>query len=314
MKNDDLPLKYRPQDLDEVLGQGHIVKSLQSFLDKDNVPHAFLFSGPSGVGKTTVARILADDIGCVNKNNIIEFDAASYSGVDSLRKLISGSMYKGMGGSDIKVYIIDECHALSKQAWQAMLKSLEEPLPHIYYILCTTELSKVPKTIQTRCTSYIFKEASTDDVLELLNDIADSENMRFKEDILSFIAKQSKGSFRQAVVNLSACQNVFTKKEAANILATVADEKEIIDLCRLLISGRGGLNDALGIIKSIDKAGAVQPESIRLMVLNYMAKVALNNPKNVESVLSIMDAFSTPCNPSEKMAPIIIALGIVYLS
>lgn len=311
--NNDLPLKYRPQSLDELLGQKHIVDSITSFFKKGNLPHSFLFHGSSGIGKTTLARILASELGCT-ENNVIEFDAASYSGVDALRNLTAGSSFMGMGNCPYKVYIVDECHALSKQAWQAMLKPLEEPMAHVYYILCTTELSKVPKTIQTRCTAYAFKDANIDDIFELISDASNEEEIGLDDEILLYIAKQSKGSFRQAIVNLAACQHVSNKKEAAAVLASVADEKEIIDLCRLLIGGRGSLKDALAIIKSIDKAGAVQPESIRLMVINYMAKVALNNPKNIESVLSVMDAFSTPCNPSEKMSPIIISLGDLYLS
>lgn len=314
MSNEDLHLTYRPASLDEVIGQDAIVKSIRGLIEDEGLPHSFLFHGPSGVGKTTMARIIAKEVGC-SKNNIMEFDAASHSGVDAVRELTSGLRYAGIGNSPNKIYIIDECHSLSKQAWQVLLKPIEEPMGHVYFVLCTTELSKVPKTIQTRCHSYGFKDASYDNLIDLLESINDEEDFGIEDDLVQYIAKQSEGSYRQAIVNLSACRNATDKKEAAGILSTVADNKEVIDLCRLLIGGRSSFVEAVKIASSISKDGGVQPESVRIIVLNYMAAVLMKNPnKDAEGVLSIMDSFSTPYDKSEKMAPLLLSLGDVFFN
>jgi len=314
MGNEDLHLVYRPQKLKDVIGQEAITKSIQSLIKKDALPHSFLFHGPSGTGKTTMARIIAKEVNC-SPNNIMEFDAASFSGVDAIRDLTAGLRYVGMGKTPNKIYIIDECHSLSKQAWQALLKPIEEPLGHIYFVLCTTELSKVPKTIQTRCHGYGFKDASFDNLIDLLNYINEEEDFDLDDDLIKYIAKQSEGSYRQAIVNLSACRDAKNKKEAGAILSTVADKKEAIDLCRLLISGAGGFKDAINMVKNITKDGSIQPESIRIIVMNYMAAVILKDAssKNTERVLAIMDAFSNPYDKSEKTAPLILSIADVFL-
>ena len=313
-ENKDLHLTYRPESFNDVIGQDASVKSLQTLIEGGDIPHSFLFYGPSGTGKTTIARILAKEVGCV-PSNVVEFDAASFSGVDAIRELTQSLRFAGMGKSPNKIFIIDECHSLSKQAWQALLKPIEEPLGHVYFALCTTELSKVPKTIRTRCHAYGLSSASYDSIIDVLERIDEDEEFGIDPDVIQYIAKQSEGSFRQAIVNLSACRGAFNKKEAAAILSTVADSKGAIDLCRMILSGRGGYGDAVSLANSIAKDGSVQPESIRIIVLSYTAAVVLKNPnKDSERLLSIMEAFSTPYNPSEKMAPLIMSIGELYFT
>lgn len=309
----DLPTLYRPDNLNGLLGQEAIVSSLKYFKKVGKFPHAFIFHGDSGVGKTTTARIIAKELKCI-PNNIREFDAASHSGVDDIRKIVSTLHFSGIGDFPNKIIIIDECHRLSKQAWDVLLKPIEEPFGHVYFVLCTTEFNKIPKTIKTRCHVYGFKNANLDDLIDLLENINEEEDFELNDKLITYIAKQAEGSYRKAIVNLSACRNADTKEQIAEILSTIADKKDVAELCRLLISGKGTFVDAIKMVKNITQDGSIPPESIRIIIVNYLAAVILKNPdsKNVEYLLFLIDVFSMPYNNSEKLAPIISSLGEIY--
>src|SRR5260221_235773 len=143
--------KYRPTHLKDVLGQSQVIKSLEHVIHEKRAK-AFIFAGPSGCGKTTLARILASKFagGQAAITNLTERDGAFASGVDSVRELVSSGLYRAIGASSVKAIIIDECHKLSASAWTVLLKPIEEPPEHVYWMLCTTEPSKIPKTIKTR--------------------------------------------------------------------------------------------------------------------------------------------------------------------
>ena len=169
-----LHIKYRPRSLQDVRGQDAVVDSLTTALKKSTRPHSFIFTGPSGCGKTTLARILAEKFGC-SPQNVIEIDAATNNGIDSMREVTSTLRYNGFGDTPNKAIIIDECHALSKAAWQSLLKSVEEPPAHVFFFFCTTENGKVPETINTRCQSYFLKPLRFDDLMDLLEFVVDEE-------------------------------------------------------------------------------------------------------------------------------------------
>ena len=154
-----------------MLGQNAVVQSLQHFEQSGTWPHTFLFTGPSGCGKTTLARIIARKVGC-QRQNLLEVDAATHTGIDAMRELADQLQYRGIGG-DVKVAIIDECHALSKQSWQSLLKIVEEPPNHVYFVFCTTETGKVPNTISTRAASYTLGPLPQDAIVQFVEDIAD---------------------------------------------------------------------------------------------------------------------------------------------
>ena len=197
-------LKYRPNNFDSVIGQSSITKTLENAIKQNQLPQALLFCGPRGVGKTTCARILAKKI---NKKedesndfpfNIFELDAASNNGVDDIRNLIDQVRIPPQSGK-YKVYIIDEVHMLSGQAFNAFLKTLEEPPSYAIFILATTEKHKVIPTILSRCQIYDFKKISTDDIKVYLEKIANVEKIQYEEEALYLIAKKSDGALRDAL-------------------------------------------------------------------------------------------------------------------
>lgn len=306
----DLHIKYRPTNFDEVVGQDHVVTSLKTLFKNNQHPHAYLFTGSSGCGKTTLSRIIASELGC-NNSNIIELDAASYSGVDNIRELSQSLNYATFGSNPNKFIILDEVHALSKSAFQALLKTIEEPPSHVYFALCTTEADKIPDTIKTRCHTYNLKDVNYDDLIALLEFIAEEESIKFTEHAKSLqtIAQAAMGSPRRALTFLSKCRGCEDLNSIKLILEEPNEEGEVIELCRLLVGRvKPQWKNVIRILNSLSGQNA---ESIRLIIVNYVSKVLLNarNDKDALKLLNILNAFSSPCNQSEKFAPLLLAFG-----
>jgi DNA polymerase-3 subunit gamma/tau len=210
MQNQVLYRKYRPSEWKEVVGQEHIVSVLEQSTKAKNFSHAYLFTGSRGTGKTSVARIFARALG-TSDEDIIEIDAASNRGIDDIRALREA--VRTMPFSSVfKVYIIDEVHMLTKEAFNALLKSLEEPPEHVIFILATTELDKVPETILSRCQVFTFRKPNEATLIETVQVIAKSEKKRIDDDAAALIAFLGDGSFRDT---LSILQKVFSAGEDA---------------------------------------------------------------------------------------------------
>lgn len=188
--------KYRPQSFKDVIGQDHVVTALQGAIKEGNVGHAYLFYGSRGTGKTSVARIFARELGA-DDTDIHEIDAASYTGVDNIRALREEVQVMPFS-SPKKVYIVDEVHMLSKAAFNAFLKTLEEPPSHVVFVLATTELEKVPDTIQSRCQVFTFKRPTTKAITELVTKVAKAEGFSLEKSSAELIALLASGSFRDA--------------------------------------------------------------------------------------------------------------------
>ncbi len=212
-----LARKWRPQVFDDVVGQGHITRTLQNAIASGRLAHAFLFSGPRGVGKTTTARILAKALNCAEgptptpcgkcdscretaagtSVDVIEIDGASNRGIEHIRELREAVKYAPAGGKN-KVYVIDEVHMLTNEAFNALLKTLEEPPPHVIFIFATTEPQKIPATILSRCQRYGFKRVSLPEIIGRLRKIADSEGIAITDQGLAMIARAAEGSMRDS--------------------------------------------------------------------------------------------------------------------
>jgi DNA polymerase-3 subunit gamma/tau len=238
--------KYRPQTFDTVVGQGHITSTLKNAIKTNHVAQAYLFCGPRGVGKTTCARILAKTINCFNRTknieacnecdscksfnsgnslNIFELDGASNNSVEDIRNLISQVSFAPQIGSH-KVYIIDEVHMLSQAAFNAFLKTLEEPPHHAIFILATTEKHKIIPTILSRCQVFDFNRIRIEDIVSHLAEIAKKENVEVEEDALHIIAQKSDGAMRDA---LSIFDQMIALSENSITYKTVIDNLSILD-------------------------------------------------------------------------------------
>jgi len=219
MLNSALYRKYRPSNFNEVLGQDHVVRVLQGALKKGAITHAYLFSGSRGTGKTSVARILAHEVGCSPKD-LYEIDAASNRGIDDIRELREGVATLPFE-SEYKVYIIDEVHMLTKEAFNALLKTLEEPPPHALFILATTESDKLPETIISRCQHFTFKKPSQKVLQAMVLRIAEKEGFTLESAAADLIALLSDGSFRDA---LGMLQKILTASHNKKITVSLAEE------------------------------------------------------------------------------------------
>ncbi|HEY5587661.1 MAG TPA: DNA polymerase III subunit gamma/tau [Candidatus Paceibacterota bacterium] len=206
--------KYRPLSFDEVIGQDHIVKAISGSLKAGKVAHAYLLCGPRGTGKTTIARIIARELG-TSVNDINEMDAASNRGIDDVRD-INESVRTLPFDSKYKIYILDEVHMFTKEAWNALLKTIEEPPEHVIFILATTEIEKIPETIVSRCQNFIFKKPN-DAILSLVvTNVAKKEGYKLEEGGAELIALLADGAFRDALGTLQKVIS-FSKDKVINI-------------------------------------------------------------------------------------------------
>ncbi len=288
--------KYRPQSFSEIIGQEHIVKTLTNSIISGNISHAYLFSGPRGSGKTTVARLFAKAINCEklvdaepcnkcdsckeimgsNSLDLMEIDAASHTGVDDIRELISGIKFSPVK-SKYKIFIIDECHQLSKSAANALLKTLEEPPAHAIFILATTEAHKMIPTIVSRCQRFDFKRLQVSEIIKKLGFILNKEQIKFEKPVLSLIALNARGSFRDAESILDKCisftanDKQITVKEIKDLLGIV-EVRQISEFVDNLISKK--TKEAVTMIHDILGEGVDLQEFTKTLVF-YLRQVLM---------------------------------------
>lgn len=236
MAHQSLYRTHRPATFADVIGQEQVTKPLEEAAKTGKIGHAYLFSGSRGLGKTSVARIFAGAIGC-KERDLVEIDAASNNSVDSIRELTEG-VYTLPFESPYKVYILDEVHMLSKGAWNAFLKTLEEPPSHAVFILATTELEKVPETVQSRCQVFEFKKPTRAVLAQMVTAVAKKEGVAVAPDAAELIAMLAEGSYRDA---LSVLQKVLIgdeKKMGIKVIAEKIGAKHETDSEGLALIGR----------------------------------------------------------------------------
>ncbi len=243
--------EYRPQVFEDVRGQEHVVKTLKTAIKNKKTAHAYLFAGGRGTGKTTVARILARALG-VSDKDLYEIDAASNRGIDDVRLLREG-VYAMPFESPYKFYIIDEAHMLTKEAWNALLKTVEEPPPHVVFVFATTDRDKVPETIQSRCESYTFKQPTRAVLADTVSDVAKSEGFALERSAADLIALLAEGSFRDALSILQKVLSVSKDKkvDVAEVEAVSgAPRGEVVRVLLKALSTK----DAAGSLSAIQQA------------------------------------------------------------
>lgn len=305
--------KYRPKSFDEVVGHKAAINSLRNALKRRSAK-TFLFVGPSGLGKTTLARIAAKELGCLSQD-LLEIDAATHTGIEDMRGVTSQLMYKPLGEGKIKGLIVDEFHALSKPAVQSLLKMLEEPPDWVYWFIATTEPTKILPTIKTRSFVVDLKPLSADDLTTLLEDIAKKEKLfdgPQGDKIIDLCVKEAHGSARQAIANFAVCSVAKTTAEAAELLRSAENSAEAIELARALFRG-AGWNEVQGLLGKLKE---INPESVRHIIRAYSTTVILNakTEKQAGRGLEILDAFSQPFNSFDGISPLVLACGKAVLS
>ena len=269
-----LYLKYRPDDFESVRGNEHILGQLKEMLQKDDRPHAYLFHGQTGCGKTTLGRIVAKELGAKG-NDFREIDSADFRGIDSIRDIRKQSQFRALEGS-CRVWLLDECHKLSNDAMNALLKALEDPPDHVYYILCTTDPQKLLATIRGRCSQYQVRPLPEKQMFRLLRNVVRSEKEKLQDEIYEQIIQDSQGQSRDALQILEQVLCAPPEKRLEVAKRTAELQSETIELCRGLLNPTGWKKIAhiLNGLKEQD------PERIRRAVLGYCQTVLLKGENN----------------------------------
>lgn len=266
--------RYRPGSFAEVRGQEPIVAALEASLKAGKTAHAYLFAGGRGTGKTSVARILAKALG-VSSKDLYEIDAASNNGVDDIRELREGVWVMPFE-SPYKFYIIDEAHMLSKAAWNALLKTLEEPPKHAVFVLATTEMHKVPDTIQSRCEIYSFKQPSREILAESIADVAKKEGFTLERSAAELIALLAEGSFRDGLSILQKILSSSTDKKVSVVEVEAVSGAPKGESVRAIIRGLAekDANKALTAIRAAT-AENIDPRTLAKLLIHRLRVILL---------------------------------------
>ncbi len=298
-----LYLKWRPGDWDEVFGQDHIITTLKNSVRQDRISHAQIFSGPRGTGKTSTARVLAKAVNCLSEDpaarpcnectncqsvikgeflDLIEIDAASNTSVDDVRELRDKINFSPNVGR-FKVYVIDEVHMLSTSAFNALLKTLEEPPAHAIFILATTEIHRIPITVISRCQRHDFRRISVAEIVKQLEKMAAAENIIVNQDVLRLIARQATGSLRDAISildQLSSADNEISVDLVHQILGTSPDQA-VLNFVDAMLAGDSG--KGLNTLHQSAERGN-DPVQFTKQVVSYFRNVLLMKMDNADRI------------------------------
>lgn len=283
-----LHLKYRPSKLEEVVGNDAVKMSLKSLMENKERPHAYLFAGPTGSGKTTLGRIVATMLGC-DPGDFAEFNTANTRGIDTIRDIAQSTHYSAMYGK-VKVYLLDEAHQLLSASSNALLKVIEEPPPHVYFILCTTDPEKLLPTIRNRCSTFQVASLTDVQMKKLIDHVLKKEKITdFSEKVVKEIIRVSDGCPRQALVVLDSVLDIVDEKKALEaVCVTSPDEAEVIEICRGIMN-RESWKTMKGKVKAV--LAKTEPEKLRYAILGYFNSVVLSKDQP-DREAEIIDLFS----------------------
>src|SRR4051794_39462842 len=308
--------KYRPQDFDEVVGQEPVVRTLRNAITAGTTRQAYLFAGPRGTGKTSLARILAKGVNCEKgptptpdntcnscvtiaagtSLDVIEMDAASQRGIDDIREIRDRVVLQPVEGR-FKVYILDEAHQLTDAAWNALLKLIEEPPPHLVFVFCTTDLAKVLPTVRSRCQTFVFARPRLPELVRLLRRIADGEGFDVPDAALSLVARSARGSFRDAVSTLdqlaAATEGTISVQDVLQLLGAV-EEEALFRLCDFIVD-----RDTAGALTFVEEL-AEQGQDLGRFVIDLLEH--LRQLMLVQHVGEVPDSLPLTGETRERLA------------
>ncbi len=283
----NLLTKYRPSDWSDMVGEPHGIVDIEQAAVRNDL-RAFLLHGPSGVGKTTAARLIAKSRE-VSGPDLIEVDAASRSGVGDVRQLTDLTRTRGLNGGGHRCIIVDECHRLSAQAWDALLKTIEDAPDWVTFVFCTTEQAKVPKTVQTRCGTFGLHRVDRDRLSTLLRRVVDAEGVKITGRVAQALIDKADGSPRAMLAALATLSGDDEEAQLRSLDTWVQKSTEAIELAKALVSGKSE-KVCLKILSAINLKETT-PEAIRQIVLRYASAAAL---KGNSQAVTVLAAFRTP--------------------
>ena len=298
--------KYRPLAFDEIIGNAQQIEALRNALSHVSCPHAFLFTGPSGIGKTTTARIIARHLNA----EILEIDAASNNGVDAMRALTELAQYRPMSSSGKRLIILDEAHMMTKGSWNAALKLLEEPPEHLFIALCTTEANKVPETVKTRCYHVNLLPLKPAEIVDLLTAVIELEQWTVDDDVLSAVVQHATGQPRKALTAIQAAHDCTSREEVRRVLPLLDDSEPIIEICQILLQSTTAanwprINNALERIEDADFEEGI------ILAGRYIASAMQKSkrPEDAQRAYRLLSALIFPSSTFDRKIAFLAAVG-----
>lgn len=299
--------RYRPETFGQVYGHDEVIDALQRAMANDSHPHAYLLFGQKGVGKTTIARLIGKYFNC----RIEEIDAASYSKVEDMRGIVNDAQHMSLAGGGQRMFLIDECHRLSANAWDSLLKLIEEPPDHLYIALCTTNRSRVPATIGSRCYSIQLRPIKREPVEDYLRQVAELEGWTVEPDVMSAVVTAAAGSMRVGLTVLQGVHDCADTDEVRRIAALQLEDQEepIIKLLRFLLQGGRAWSRIQELLAAMDEEDTDYNEML-IGAGNYMAKV-IAHAKTEADARRAWDILESITYPNQSWDPKVVLFSAI---
>lgn len=274
----------RPTEFEDVIGQSQVCLSLEKKINNGRMPQTVLFAGPSGVGKTTLARICRDKLECTGLN-YHEYDCADARGIDDVRGIKKLAETSTLGGRS-RVFVLDEIHQMTKDGQSAFLKTLEDTPKNVYFFLCTTDPDKLIPTIRTRATSFTLRKLASTELHRLLFSVAKKDRIKLDKTVAASIIESADGSARSALVSLDLIRDIDEVSEQLAAISATREKSAGIDIARAILSKSANWQTVASLIKACDE----EPEKVRRVILGYASTIVLNSGN--KRAFAILDEFS----------------------